>query len=177
MVKKLFLLTSFIIFLQLVSAQNKNIGELREYYLKALHNCEFAPEVYGIFQKVADPSPQVLAYRGALEAIMTKTTWNVFKKLGYLRESEASFTEAIKRAPENLEIRFMRMAVQYEIPEYLGYSDDMETDRKYIVEHIHKFNPAEFSDGTLREIFGFMNKCGRFTTNQIEKFRGILAFK
>ncbi len=161
----------------LAFAQANNIGELRQQYLKALHDCEYAPSVYQKFQSIEDPTAQMLAYKGALEAIMTKTTWNVFKKLSYLRSSEASFQEAIRLAPNNVEIRFMRMAVQYEIPEYLGYSDDMEDDRKFIVDHIEEFNPAEFSYGTLTEIFGFMKKCGRFTSEQIEKFKGILALK
>lgn len=179
MLKRIVLISFFLStgYLSSVKANPDNIVELRQQYLKALHNCDYAPEVYEKFQSIKEPTAQMLAYRGALEAIMTKTTWNVFKKLGFLKRSEASFNEAIRIAPNNVEIRFMRMAVQYEIPEYLGYSDDMETDRKFIIEHIDEFNPAEFSYGTLTEIFGFMKKCGRFTTDQIEKFKGILALK
>lgn len=158
-------------------AQYQSLSELRAQYMDALHDCEFAPTVYDVFTKVKNPSGKVLAYKGALEAIMTKTTWNLFKKISYLNKSEESFKAAIEKSPNDLEIRFMRMAVQFEIPEYLGYSKDIETDRAFIVEHIHEFNPTNFPKGTLKEIFGFMNRCNKFTKEQVERFKNILALK
>ena len=156
-------------------AQNNQLVELRKEYIEALHDCEEAERVYDIFLAVENPTGKMLAYRGALEAIMTKTTWNLFKKINYLNKSEASFHKAIEKAPNDVEIRFMRMAVQYEIPEYLGYSEDMEEDRKFIVKNIDNFDPATLEHETLAEILGFMEKCNRFTPDQIEKFKGILA--
>ncbi|MDA9312083.1 hypothetical protein N9515_03725 [Vicingaceae bacterium] len=50
-----------------------------------------APKVYRKFLQVESPSAKILAYQVALEAIMTKTTWNIFKKLSYLCKSEESF--------------------------------------------------------------------------------------
>lgn len=151
------------------------LSQLRAEYLKVLKNHETAPEVYEKFKSVANPSAKIIAYTGALEAIMTKTTWNVFKKVSYLRKSEASFNQAVQIAPKDLEIRFMRMAVQYEIPSYMGFSEDMEADRKFIVNHIEEFNPSNFDQYTLNEIFRFMKRCERFTPEQISKFKGILA--
>ena len=159
------------------SSQNLEIDDLRDEYLKALHDFEEAERVYNLFLKVENPSAKVLAYTGALEAIMTKTTWNIFKKVNYLNKSENSFNLAIEKDPNDVEIRFMRMAVQYEIPEYLGFSDDIETDRKFIVKHINKFNPSEFDHETLVQIFRFMKKCNHFTEAQIETFQDVLALK
>ncbi|MEQ8625653.1 MAG: hypothetical protein RJQ00_02435 [Vicingaceae bacterium] len=158
-------------------AQNNKLVELRTSYIEALHDCDEAERVYDIFLAVENPSAKMLAYRAALEAIMTKTTWNLFKKINYLNKSETSFNKAIEMAPDDVEIRFMRMAVQYEIPEYLGYSEDMEEDRKFIVKNIDKFNPATLEHETLLAILDFMKKCNRFTPDQIEKFKGILALK
>jgi hypothetical protein len=50
----------------------------RPEYLTALSDYLNAPKVYESFLKVENPSAQILAYQGALEAIMTKTTWNIF---------------------------------------------------------------------------------------------------
>lgn len=158
-------------------SQNNQLEELRKEYIEALHDCDEAERVYDIFLLVDNPSGKMLAYQAALEAIMTKTTWNLFKKINYLNKSEASFNKAIKKAPNDVEIRFMRMAVQYEIPEYLGYSDDMELDREFIVKNIDNFDPATLEHETLAAILGFMKKCNRFTPDQIEKFKRILALK
>lgn len=170
---------TFILLFALTSSigSAQSLNELRGKYMAALHDYSNAPEVYKTFSEIKDPSAKILAYRGALEAIMTKTTWNLFKKMSYLRQSEKSFQTAIAKSPQDIEIRFMRMAVQYEIPEYLGFSNDMETDRAFIVKHIENFNPTNFPHETLVEIFGFMNRCNKFTQAQIEKFKGILALK
>ena len=143
--------------------------------MKGLHNIDSTPKVYQLFNSIENPSAKVLGYKGALEAIMTKTTWNLFKKMNYLRASEKSFNKAVAKSPDDVEIRFMRMAVQFEIPEYLGFSEDIETDRDFIVANIENFNTSKFPEGTLEEIFGFMKRCDKFTDEQIEKFKGILA--
>jgi len=160
-----------------VFAIPENLEDLRARYMIALHNHEKVEEVYKFFLTVEEPSAKAMAYKGALEAIMTKTTWNIFKKMSFLRDSEASFNQAIQKSPNDVEIRFMRLAVQHEIPEYVGFSKDMETDRKFIVNHIEEFNVSTLPQQTLSEILSFMKRCNRFTSDQIEKFRGILALK
>lgn len=116
-----------------------------------------------------------MAYQGALEAIMTKTTWNIFKKMSYLNKSEESFKRAVKLAPNDIEIRFMRLAVQYEIPEYLGYSRDMESDRKFIVQNIASFKAQSIPIALRQQIVGFMFRSMLFTPSEIEKFKLTLA--
>lgn len=167
----------FSLFFQL-SAQNNRaeLFSLRDDYVRALKNEDLVEEVYERFLEVEEPSAKILAYRGALEAIMTKTTWNFFKKLDYLKKSEKSFAEAVEKAPESIEVRFMRMAVQYEIPAYLGFSEDIPSDRDFIVKNIHRFNPVGLDDFTLNRIIEFMKKCNKFTDGQIARFENILAY-
>ena len=164
------------LFQQNINAQNHNLESLRDDYIRALKDVEVVEEVYNRFSKVENPSAKILAYRGALEAIMTKTTWNFFKKMDYLRKSEKSFAKAVEKAPESVEVRFMRMAVQYEIPSYLGFSDDIPKDRDFIVANIHRFSPQGLDDFTLKRIIAFMKKCNKFTDSQIAVFEDILAY-
>lgn len=168
------LLGAFLIYFSFL-AKGQSIVELRKQYMIGLHDLDSTPKVYQIFKSVKEPSGKVLGYTGALQAIMTKTTWNLFKKMSFLRQSEVSFNSAVGKAPKDIEIRFMRMAVQFEIPEYLGFSEDMETDRKFIIENIDNFDTSGIPSGTLDEIFHFMKRCEKFTDEQIEKFKGILA--
>lgn len=165
------------LFFQLNSySQNTELKSLRDDYVRALKDVEVVEEVYNRFMQVEEPSAKILAYRGALEAIMTKTTWNFFKKLDYLKKSEKSFAKAVEKAPESVEVRFMRMAVQYEIPSYLGFSGDIPSDRDFIVENFHRFNPQGLDDFTLNRIIAFMKKCNKFTDGQIARFETILAY-
>ncbi|MEQ8908429.1 MAG: hypothetical protein RIC95_04500 [Vicingaceae bacterium] len=168
------LLLTICLSLSIVSFSNP-IEELRQEYMKALHDCDEAPEVYAKFLEVENPSAKILAYRGALEAIMTRTTWNLFKKMSYLRKSEKSFEEAVRKDPNSVEIRFMRMAVQYEIPAYLGFSDDLDSDKVFVIKNIKDFKAENLPKETCKEIYAFMKRCNYFTESQIQRFKGHLA--
>jgi hypothetical protein len=150
---------------------------LRTEYLTALSDYLNAPKVYESFLKVENPNGKILAYQGALEAIMTKTTWNLFKKISYLRTSEESFQKAIKSAPNDIEIRFMRLAVQFEIPEYLGFSEDMQLDKQFILENMKSLQSENIPPILMNQIIGFMYRCEMFTEEQIQKIKLILAEK
>lgn len=159
-----------------VAAESKaEFKILRDQYVKALKNHNLAKEVHEEFRKLNDPSAKILAYRGALEAILTRTTWNFFKKLDYLRDSEKTFDMAVAKAPQSVEVRFMRMAVQYEIPRYLGFSSDLDTDKNFILDNIHKFNPAGLDDYTLNQIILFAKRCNKFSDNQVDEFKDVLV--
>lgn len=158
-----------------VPAKTTPLNELREKYMVALHDQDKAAEVYQLFLGIEEPTPKMIAYRAALEAIMTKTTWNVFKKINYLNKSEDSFKEAINKSPHDIEIRFMRLAVQYEIPEYLGFSNNKDEDKKFIVSNIGHFDISNLPLQTIKEIYGFMIKCNYFTKEQIKKFKAHLS--
>ena len=148
---------------------------MRTQYLTALRDYLNAPKVYEAFLKVEEPTAKILAYQGALEAIMTKTTWNIFKKMSYLNKSEESFKLAVKKAPNDIEIRFMRLAVQYEIPEYLGYSKDMESDKAFVVKNIAQFKANTIPPKVREQIVGFVFRSQLFTASEIEKFKLSLA--
>jgi hypothetical protein len=42
-------------------------------------------------------------------------------------------SEAIKKEPKNLEIRFMRYICQEKTPSFLGYKENLEEDKKFIL--------------------------------------------
>ncbi len=143
--------------------------------MKALHNYSFAENVYSRFKAVDNPSAKIYAYKGALEAIMTKTTWNVVKKLSYLRASQESFEKAVELAPNDLEVRYMRLAVEHEIPRFLGMSEHIEEDKKFVINHLHQFNPTYLPASVRKEIVGFAKKCGYFSKLQIALFESIMT--
>lgn len=158
-----------------VNAQRCPLEKLRPSYMKALHDYAYAPAVYDQFLKVENPSAKLLAYRGALEAIMTKTTWNFFKKIGYLNKCKASFEEAIEKDPKNIEVRFLRLSVEHEIPSYLGYSEHLEEDQKFVVENILLFDPLKMEASILEEILLFVRNSGRFSQEEVLLFERLFA--
>lgn len=175
---KLLIVLLLTLFISDVSAKSSlTLNDLRTEYLTALKDYLNAPKVYETFLSVEKPTAKMLAYQGALEAILTKTTWNIFKKISYLNKSEDSFNRALTLAPNDIEIRFMRLAVQYEIPEYLGFSDDMDTDKEFVVNNFQKFNCRGIPKTLIDQIIGFMYRSEKFETAQIETFKQIIATK
>ena len=45
-------------------------------------------------------------------------------------------------APNNLEIRFIRLSVQRNAPRFLGYYDNLKTDEEFIKQHQSNISSA-----------------------------------
>lgn len=148
--------------------------ELRKKYMKALADYELAPELYKELTQLNDLTPKQYAYLATIEAIMTKTTWNPIKKIQYLNKSEEHFEKAISIDSTDIEVRFLRLSVEYEIPSYLGYSNDMGIDTKYVKANFINFNPEELPLSTRKLIIEFVNKSNRFTLAEAEYFKNHL---
>lgn len=172
MYKSIILLLFFVGF-NVVKAQS--IKELRSVYIQALMDHEKAEQALEKFKSVEEPTANMLAYQGALEAIMTRTTKNVFKKLGHLNDSEASFERAVELAPNDLEVRFMRLAVEHEIPRFLCMSEHIEEDIAFIVKNLGEFNPEYLPLAVRMQIVDFAKRSGYFSNNQIAVFKMVMA--
>ncbi|UKN03615.1 hypothetical protein K6119_08830 [Paracrocinitomix mangrovi] len=83
-----------------------------------------------------DYSPEAYAYHAA--ATMTKANYVFWPgtKLSYFNEGKAELEKVIKKYPQNIELRFIRYAVQKGSPSFLFYSDSMEGDKKLIQEKL-----------------------------------------
>ena len=74
-----------------------------------------------------------IAYLGAFQSIWAKHAINPLNKLGTFRKGKSNIEEAVKMAPYNTEIRFIRLSVQLNAPGFLGYDDNIAEDKKFIV--------------------------------------------
>ncbi len=54
---------------------------------------------------------------------------------GYFKKGKRHLESAVSKAPENLEIRFLRYTCQVEMPHFLGYNKNITEDKKFILEH------------------------------------------
>ncbi len=155
-------------------AQDHTIHEIRhEFYLSTL-DYQHAFPLIDKLNKISHPNALELAYRAATQAILAKPGWNIFKKLGYLRQSRDTFKKAITRDMKDLEIRFLRLSIEHHIPGYLGFSKHITHDKQVIMENIERFKekslPKEISD----YIILFSVESGIYTTEEIEDLRYLL---
>jgi len=92
-----------------------------------------------------DYKPVVYAYHAAAE--MTKanhTAWPI-SKLSHFTKGKTQLEKVIAKYPQLLELRYIRYAVQNGSPSFLGYKENMASDKKKIKANINKQDwPAGF---------------------------------
>jgi len=107
-------------------------------------------------------------YKGATYAIKAKNQWNPFSALRLLGKSIKTMDKAVERSPLNLEIRFIRFAVQKNIPSYLGYSDNVDEDKKYLIKNIDRFYNPKLNKKIRDFILKFMTTQGGYNDNEVK---------
>lgn len=84
-----------------------------------------------------------LAYLGALETIWAKYVGNPFSKLSTFKKGKEKIEKAVKNAPNNPEIRYLRLSIQKKAPGILGYNDAIKTDELFLKNNLDKVSSKD----------------------------------
>ena len=93
-----------------------------------------------LFNKIAsskNPEPILIGYQGALIASKARFTINPFKKLSFCKSGLDEISMAIKNAPHDIELRYLRLLIQTNIPAFLGMSTNLVEDKIVILAFIN----------------------------------------
>ncbi|NCP44843.1 MAG: hypothetical protein GW818_00010 [Flavobacteriales bacterium] len=152
------------------------LNEIRIGFYDAVQDSKKAEILIKKINSIEPKSALITVYNGATCAIMAKEKWSPFSAIKLLKKSNVEMNKAVKASPENLEIRFIRFAVQKNIPSYLGFSNNIEEDKKYIIKHIDSFYNPTLNKEMRDYIFWFMTEQGGYNEKQIklikEKLQG-----
>jgi hypothetical protein len=119
-------------------AKAQEMEVIREKIVRAIDNSLMTDSLYTSLEKEKDRPAVKTAYMGALLALKAKHTWNPYYKLRYLNEAENTFAQAIKQDPQDIEIRFLRFSVECNVPGFLGYNKNLESDHGMIITQLEK---------------------------------------
>ena len=86
----------------------------------------------------------LVGYKGAVLLGMARHHPNPFKKMGFFSDGKELLENAIAIDSENLELRFLRLTIQTNIPSFLGYDSDKENDKAFVLNHIEKAKSEAF---------------------------------
>lgn len=95
-------------------------------------------------------TPILLAYRGATEALMGKFAGVPWSKYTWCKQSMRTFEKAVAAEPENIEIRYLRIAIQIHLPAILNMSGDIESDKACILKNL-KFSHNELMNKKIAQ--------------------------
>ena len=149
------LLTAF----NTVNAQKNysyKIADLRPMYLEASENEKEAMSFNRQMRLYEGNNPLIIAYKGASEAVMAKHVWNPYHKLRQLKSAASHFEQAIQLNPKNAEIRFLRFTVEHYVPRYLNMSENIEADKKIILNSLVNHPTSGMPEDLARTIRDFM---------------------
>ena len=77
----------------------------------------------------------VVAYRGAVATLKAKFASGFKNKKTFFKEGVELLEFAVSSEPNNIEIRCLRLGVQENSPRIVGYKDNIEEDKQFILDH------------------------------------------
>ena len=96
-------------------------------------NCVEFLEVMTL-HKNDDPTSQ--GYFALATMLQAKLHGNPFTKLSFFNKGKKILEETIQENPSNIELRFLRFAVQTEVPGILLYFNEIDADRAMLDEYL-----------------------------------------
>jgi len=116
------------------AATEPGIREVRELFFRSGSDKGASQQFYEKLQAAdCGGSALLLAYKGVSIIMEAKYSFNPYYKLSYFNEGKHVLEEAVHRAPNDPEIRFLRFSVQTQAPGLLGYSSDKTADKSFLL--------------------------------------------
>ncbi|MBK9290567.1 MAG: hypothetical protein IPM52_02890 [Bacteroidetes bacterium] len=86
--------------------------------------------------------PLMMAYHGVATANTAQQAVSPLTKYNRFREGRRLVEQAIQLRHDLPELRFIRLSMQHKTPSFLNYSSDIESDTRFILDHLEK-NPNQ----------------------------------
>jgi len=138
-----------------------DLQAIRQQYLQAIEEKAEAYEMQNLMQNIESDVPVVKAYKASSKALIARYSHNPYTKVQKLKSALEQFDQAVYDAPHDVEVRFLRFAVQYHLPGFLGLGNNVEKDRKFLIKRM--MNPE------LNQKPAAVQKViGRFLLNEVE---------
>jgi len=147
---------------------SKEIAVLKIKMVKAVENSKLTDSLFTRLNKLSNKTALVTGYTGTLEALKAKHSWNPYTKVKFVGRSLKTMKKAIDMDKQNMEIRFMRFSIEHFTPSFLGFSKDLNVDRKEIVKHFQNDNFGGTDKELVKNVAKFMIDSKRCTAEEIK---------
>lgn len=147
--------------------QKTDIADIRKHMLRAINSSKVTDSLYTNLQNISKKPPLVIAYLGALEALKAKDSWNPYKKVKFLNQSNKTVKQAVTANPDDMEIRFIRFSIQFHLPGFLGLSKDMIADKNEIIQQLKQKHYGSADKVFVQNIIKFMVDSKQCTPQEV----------
>lgn len=116
-------------------------------------------------------NPTIIAYEAAAKALIAKHSWNPFTKIGSLKEALQLLDDAIQSDQVNPEIRFIRLYIENNTPNYLGMNKNMTTDKEVILKSLKDITLLGLNPSIISYIKDYMSNSAICTTEELHDLK------
>lgn len=136
-----------------MSFNSVDLDVVRANYNKLVSNKELCEKIIAELTETKDNSATHMAYLGGVQTIWANHVFSPISKLNTFKEGKKNIEQAIKKEPDNVELRFIRLSVQKNAPSFLGYKSNINEDTEFI-----KKNRNQISSDILLKNIGTLLK-------------------
>ena len=134
--RKLKILLLFTLLIHFGFSSN-NLKEIRELYFKVgLEKVELEDFEHLLNKNKNISYPELDGYRAVLWFLKAKDFFNPFRKYDAFVEGKKQLESLIKKYTNNLELRFLRLTIQENLPDFLGYNEQIDIDKVFIKKNL-----------------------------------------
>ena len=126
--------------------QANDVNHVRMLYYRAAEQGQTRQFLQTMERADVTKNPVLLCYKGLACMMAAKEGINPYTKLREFNRGKAMIQEAVKRDPQNAEIRFLRYGAQTNAPSFLNYNKNIQEDEDFLFENL-----ASVPDADLRK--------------------------
>ncbi len=83
----------------------------------------------------------LIAYNGVAYALMAKYVWSPYRKLENVNRGLEQLNRAVAVDANDIEIRFLRLSVEENIPDKVKFKKHITDDKTFILQHLKSSHP------------------------------------
>lgn len=146
--------------------------EIRKRFYESIESAKIAKsflEELKLDDKTQNPA-LVDGYIAATNMVMAKHVFNPYSKFKYFIDGKKLLEKTILKHPENTELRLIRFAIQTNVPTFLGYNQEINADKLFLLKNYSKLDINSANDNQLKLIIKeYLVKSGLCTSSEIVK--------
>lgn len=150
----------------LLSSQQVSLNLAREtYFGMSADECN-GLKLSNDFEKKPPTDAVLMAYYGAATAAAPACISSPAKKISYFRRGKQLIADAVRLQPDNFEIRFLRFATQSKTPSFLGYDQNIEEDKRYLLSNLENGRKTISNNRIFAKMTDFLATSDRLTKTE-----------
>lgn len=160
----------FILLCNPLAAQDLSLDEVRKKYPLATTDQTICNELYSALNGKTDGTDLLSGYAGGVTMLMAKYTSNPISKMQYFKEGKKLLESAIENNKNDIELRFLRFAIQENLPGILGYNANLEEDKNYIMKYLPMLDKRELKKA-IAEYLAKSERTSEKEKQNLERYR------